>query len=176
MRKAHWLALGALVGILGLVASAQEKKPPVIVGPDQPKGPVVVGAGPAPKPSDTDPLIGRLAKASRLKEEDILNVLQALGPAIREDLIRGKTVNLQGLGVFRVVRVPEHRDLIDGKPGIVASNNTVEFLPSGEVVTAVNAENVQPAVTVPVFQYNALPGQLPSEKVGRVRTPDVRVP
>ena len=46
----------------------------------------------------------RIADATRLSEQDVNKFLNAIGPAIREDLRQGKEVSLPGLGAFRVVR------------------------------------------------------------------------
>jgi len=52
---------------------------------------------------------------------------------------------LQGLGVFRVVRVPEHRDLVDGRPAVIAATNYVDFKPFGGLVDAANAAAAEDA-------------------------------
>jgi nucleoid DNA-binding protein len=155
MFKHHRFVFGALVGAIGLVLCLTK---PVL----------------SQRPPAEETLNQRLAKASKLKEEEVTRLLNALGPAIQEDLRAGKQVTLPGLGTFRVVRIGEHRDLQDGRPVTVPAINTVEFIPVGTVVDSANSSNAQPAETVPSFQYNTLPGQTPGQKTGRTRVPPTR--
>ena len=127
------------------------------------------------KPQKEPTLLQRVAEASRLSEENADRVLQALGPAIREELAKGKEVSLPGLGRFRVVRVQEHRDLVDGRPAIIPAANRVEFIASDTLDGAANAAGAKPADTVVPFHYIPLPGQTPGQKVGNTRTPPTRV-
>jgi nucleoid DNA-binding protein len=128
----------------------------------------------APLHSDSpasETLNQRLAKAAKLGQADVDKVMQALGPAIRAELSKGRTVDLPGLGSFRVVRIAEHRDLRNGRPVTIPAVNHVEFVGGDEVGDAVNGPDAVPAETVPAFQYIPLPGQTPSQ-----RTPGTRVP
>jgi nucleoid DNA-binding protein len=111
-----------------------------------------------------------------MEVDDVDDVLKLLGPAISAKLARGERVEIPGLGTFRVVRVGEHRDMIDGRPGVVPAHNYVEFLPVQDIVNAANAPGAVPAETVPAFQYNVLPGQTPGQRFPGVRTPSTRVP
>ncbi len=156
MRKRLWLGLGGLLGGLGLVLGLT--------------APVHSQRLPA-----AESLPQRLARSTKLPEDGVVKLLNALGPAIREDLQKGNTVSLPGLGVFRVVRIPEHRDMRDGRPVTVPAVNTIEFLPTGEAADALNYENVEPAETVPQFQYITLPGQTPGQKAGRMHAPSTRI-
>lgn len=119
-------------------------------------------------------LTQRLARLAKLKESDADAFFTALGPAIREELERGKEVAITGLGTFRVVRIAEHKDLRNGQPVIVPAVNMVEFLAAGEINGGANSDNAQPAETVPPFQYIPLPGQTPGQKAPRTRTPSIR--
>lgn len=116
-----------------------------------------------------------LAEATELEEEDVAKVLNALGPAMQQQLASGRQVALPGLGVFRVVRIPPHRDLEGGRPVLVPGRNYVEFLPDSTLNKASNHPAARPAVTVKPFQYNPLPNQAPTRTVPRVRTPSTRV-
>ena len=127
------------------------------------------------KPQKEPTLLQRVAEASRLSEENADRVLQALGPAIREELAKGKEVSLPGLGRFRVVRVQEHRDLVDGRPAIIPAANRVESIASDTLDRAANAAGDKPADTVVPFHYIPLPTQTPGQKVGNTRTPPTRV-
>jgi nucleoid DNA-binding protein len=116
----------------------------------------------------------RIARTSKLPEENVERLFKALGPAIREELKRGKEVSLPGLGTFRVVRIAEHRDLRDGRPVVIPATNTVEFLPEGTLDVAANSETAKPAETVPSFRYIVVPGQTPGQKTSGTRAPPTR--
>jgi nucleoid DNA-binding protein len=156
MRKPHWLALGALVAALGLSFTVTSSAQP-------------------PRPPERLPLKAALAKKTKLSEEDVTKLLEALGPIVREQLANGETVELPGLGTIRVVRVPEHKDLVQGRPATITAVNNVEFLPVGEIVQAANAPGAVPAVTVPAFEYDPLPGQTRSQRAPYVRMPNDRI-
>ena len=117
-----------------------------------------------------------LAAAAEMKEEDAIKMLNALGPTVQQQLAAGKEVALPGLGLFRVVRIPAHRDLNGGRPVLVPGRNFVEFLPDANLIRASNAREAKPAEVVEPFQYNPLRNQVKSPTVGRVRTPSTRVP
>ena len=155
MRKPHWLALGALVVALGLSFTVTSLAQP-------------------PRPPERLPLTAAVAKKSKLPEDDVKAMLEALGPIVREKLANGETVELPGLGTIRVVRVPEHKDLVQGRPATISAVNNVEFVPVPEVVQAANAPGAVPAVTVPAFEYDPLPGQTRSQRAPYVRMPNIR--
>jgi nucleoid DNA-binding protein len=123
------------------------------------------------RPAADASLTQRIAKASKVSEEDVVRVLRALGPALKEDLKRGRSPEVPGLGTFRIVRVEGHRDLAEGVPVKVSTKNTVEFLPTSEIQDAANASGVEPAVTIRPFEYVPLPNQTPSQKTEYIRTP-----
>jgi len=156
MRKPHWLALGALVVALGLSFAVTSSAQP-------------------PRPAERLPLTAAVAKKSKLPEDDVKAMLEALGPIVREKLANGETVELPGLGTIRVVRVPEHKDLVQGRPATISAVNNVEFVPVPEVVQAANAPGAVPAVTVPAFEYDPLPGQTRSQRAPYVRMPNDRI-
>ena len=156
MRKPHWLALGALVVALGLSFTVTSLAQP-------------------PRPPERLPLTAAVAKKSKLPEDDVKAMREALGPIVREKLAIGETVELPGLGTIRVVRVPEHKDLVQGRPATISAVNNVEFVPVPEVVQAANAPGAVPAVTVPAFEYDPLPGQTRSQRAPYVRMPNDRI-
>jgi nucleoid DNA-binding protein len=158
MRNARWLALAILLSTIGLVAGQSTNK-------TKPRNDKV-----------GDTITQRIAKEAKLTDQQADKVWNAIGPAIREDLRRGKTVSVPGLGTFRVVRVAEHKDMVaGGRPVVVPAFNTVEFVGSIETNDDANAEGVTPAVEVPEFKYVPLPGQTPGQKVGRTHVPSQRV-
>src|SRR5258708_398917 len=58
------------------------------------------------KQGKEESLIQRIARKSKVNEQDTEKVIRFLGPAITEELANGKTVVIEGLGTFRVVQVP----------------------------------------------------------------------
>jgi nucleoid DNA-binding protein len=159
MRKSHWWALAALTATLGVSLS--------VVTPAQSQRLVV--------PKQTIPAL--VARQTKLAEEDVVKVLEALGPVIRDKLASGETVELPGMGQFRVVRIPEHKDMAPGgRPITIAGVNNVEFLPVGDMVQAANAPTAVPAVTVPQFEYNPLPDQTKGLRTPGTRMPSSRTP
>jgi nucleoid DNA-binding protein len=163
MRRGQWLALGTLLAAIVVVLSW--------AGPGRSQK--------AAAPPPDEPLATKLAKSAKLSEENAMRFLQALGPAIRAELAAGKTVNLPGLGTFRVVRVPDHKDMIiggrsGGTPIIVPGKNEVEFLADGSLSSAANSATAIPSEVVPPFQYVPLPGQTPGQKTGRTHVPTIR--
>jgi nucleoid DNA-binding protein len=167
MRKAKWVGASILTAAAGFVLG-QAPQPQ----PQPPQRPVRLGSA----QTATLDLKGRIAKATKLPENDVAKMLAALGPAVRDLLGQGETVEIPNLGTFRVVRVPEHRDLVDGRPATIAGSNSVEFLPSGRFADAANQPGVKPAETVPPFEYNPLPDQTRGLKTGPTRAPNNRTP
>ena len=166
MRKAHRWGLAALVGTLALVvaATAQQAGPPAKQRP----------AADKKQPATFQ---GRMLTATKLQEKDLQKFLTALGPAISASISSGQSVNIPGLGTFRVVRIPEHRDMAaGGRPIVVTGTNYVEFLPAGNLTSAANAPGAAPAVTVPQFEYVPLPNQTPGMRVPGTRTVSPRQP
>jgi nucleoid DNA-binding protein len=162
--------------VLGLTSSALSQKPQA----DAPKAPADVAPKlpDAPKPVSEEALTlqQRIAKAAKVSEENAARMFEALGPAVREELRRGKMVSIPGLGTFRVVRVAEHKDLKNGRPVTVPATNTIEFLAEGDAIQATNTDTARPEETVPAFQYNPLPGANPGQKMPNVRNAGTRVP
>ena len=203
MRKMHrWAAAGVLATLaVGLAfaapmstadkPAAADKDKPAPADKDKPapadkdKGPVIISDQPANKDKDKDKaakekekpttLKGRIAAETKLAEADVAKMLDALGPMVADQLASGERVELPGLGVLRVVHVPQHRDLIGGRPAFVAGNNYVDFVPDAGLVQAANAPGAVPQATVPPFEYTILPGQTPSQHVPDERMPNVRV-
>ena len=135
----------------------------------------LIGPVRSQQPEKEESLAQRLARSTELSEQNVEKLLSALGPAIREDLQRGKQVTIPGLGVFRLVRVAEHRELKNGRPVFVPTTNTIEFSANGEAANSVNVPEATPGETVPITHQTVLPGQTPGQKVPRTRVPSTRV-
>jgi nucleoid DNA-binding protein len=120
-------------------------------------------------------LKGQIAAATKLEEADVDKVLKELGPAISARLARGEQVNLPGLGTFRVVRIPEHKDLVQGRPATIPAVNHVEFMAGAAVLDASNAPTAVPAAVVPAFEYNPVPYQTPGQRVPEGKVPSTRI-
>jgi nucleoid DNA-binding protein len=161
MRKRPWLVLAGLAGALSVFIPMEAP------GQQQPK----------PPPRGEETLNQRLARESKLKQEEVARVLAALGPAMRDELRKGNTVSLPGLGTFRVVRVAEHKDIEagTGRPVRVPARNTIEFLAGEGLNDAANTATAQPAEVVPAFEFNPLPNQTKGQKVGTTRTEGTRI-
>jgi nucleoid DNA-binding protein len=155
MRQRQNLVLGILLGTLGVIFSLS-------------------AAAQTTRARKDLTIPERIADATRLSQQDVNKFLAAIGPAIRDDLKEGKEVSLPGLGTFRVVRVAEHKDLVNGRPAVIPATNTVEFVPEGTLTDAANTEGAKPAETVPAFRYIPLPTQTPSQKAPYVRNPGMR--
>lgn len=182
MRRNRWLALG-VVG-LGLILAAQSHSQ---VQVQQPKfGPQGQPAQPRPgelgqdiDKSAADGLAKKLAATTKLDQKDVLKVLAALGPALTESMSAGQTVQIPGLGSFRLIRVPERRSLVDGQAVVIPTRNVVEFVSDGSVAQATNAQGVTTAGSIPNSQTYILPTApfepLPS-RTPESRAPDTRAP
>jgi nucleoid DNA-binding protein len=158
MRK-RWMVLGLLLmaGLvlgLALVQRGQSQPPP-------------------PPPAN---LPQRVAQIAGVPVNNVEKVLTALGPAVQEELSSGKQVDFAGLGTFRVVRIPEHRDLVNGRPAIIAAENYVEFLPQKGVIKAANAPKAVPATVVEPFHYVPFPNRVPRRRTPGQRVPRRRIP
>jgi nucleoid DNA-binding protein len=191
MRKANRMSLAILIVVCCLVPVRSDEPQPQPAPPPAPQGqqpaqppqkpakPQVqritqLGQGaPGALPSTVP---GRIAIATKLSEADVAKMMTALGPAIRDLLAEGNTVEIPNLGLFRVVRIPEHRDMVNGRPATIAGSNYVEFVPSGGLVGAANRGGAKPAETVPPFEYNPLPDQTKGLKTGGTRAPNSRTP
>jgi nucleoid DNA-binding protein len=164
MRKANWVGVAVLVTAAGLVLGQSE-------GPRVER---VTQFGLAPRGAVPGTLKGRIALATKLPEAEVGKVLDALGPAVKDLLGQGQEVVVPNLGTFRVVRIPHHRDLVNGRPATIGGENFVEFLSSEKFAAAANLPGVKPAETVPPFEYNPLPDQTPGLKTGNSKTPGTR--
>src|SRR5262245_26284961 len=101
MIRKHGIALGLLLALLALLVSSTAPAQ----SPTKPPGLS------ATKPPAKETLVQRLARTAKLTEEQAERAFQMVGPAIRDELTRGNTVAVPGLGSFRVVRVAAHKDL-----------------------------------------------------------------
>jgi nucleoid DNA-binding protein len=160
MRHKKWWALGSLlvvpalfVGVAGTGYSQRDRGRPKQEGIEE-----------------------KVAKKVRLKPAVIKQVLEALGPAVLAQVSTGEQVVIPGLGTFRVVRIPEHRDLRNGRPTTIAATNYIEFIPTAGVVTSVNRLGVVPSATVPQFEYIPRPNEVPATRVPTMREGRRRIP
>jgi len=157
MRKRPWLALAALVAALGILIPME--------APAQTQ-----------RPRGEETLNQRLAREAKVSEEQAARVFKALGPAIRDELKKGNTVSIPGLGTLRVVRIAEHKDIEAGTGRVlrIPARNTVEFLAGEGLSEAANSATAVPAEIVPAFERDPLPDQTKGQKVGPTRTESIR--
>jgi nucleoid DNA-binding protein len=153
------LALGGLILALALGVVMTARAQSVVVG--------------GKKPVTT--LKADVAKSSKYKEEIVAAIFQALGPAIQAQLRAGRQVELPGVGVFQVVLVNEHKDLIDGRPGIVPARKFIEFVPAGDLAAAAASPGSVPARTVDGYEFRVNPNaasglKTEGTRAGRTKT------
>lgn len=159
MNKVHARALTALVGILAIVL--------VLAGP-------ALSQRPAPG-AKGGTLTSRLAASAKITDEQAQTVLKELPNIIRERLAAGEVVEVPGLGVFKVVQIPEHKDLVQGRVATIAAQNYVSFSPTGSLASAANSPSARPAAEVPNFLFTPLPDQVQSQKTPYIRQPNTRI-
>lgn len=161
------IAVVAIAFLVGAPALSQAPLPqPQLTQPSQPP----LRLPPAPPQT----LTGKIAAATELSEQDVELVLRALGPAVKELLARNGQADLPGVGLLRIIRVAEHRDLQNGRPIVIPAYNYLEFQANGDLDGVANTGGIRPVDTVPAFQYSPLPNQTKSLRTPKVRTPDVR--
>jgi nucleoid DNA-binding protein len=170
MRKANWVGLAILITATGLVIAQQPQQPAA------PKVERITQFGQNPIQTLPGTVKGRIVATTKLPEADVAKVLDAFGPAVRDLLTQGQTVEIPNLGTFRVVRIPEHRDMVNGRPATIPGSNFIEFLAAGKFADAANMPGVRPAESVPPFEYNPLPDQTRGLKTGSTRSPNSRTP
>ncbi len=157
MTQRPWWALATVVvalgGLIPMEASAQLQKPRPELSVNQ-----------------------RLAREARVTEAQAARVFNALGPVLRDELKKGNTVSIPGLGTLRVVRIAEHRDMEIGTGRVlrIPAKNTVEFLAGEALGEAANSATAVPAETVPAFERDPLPDQTKGQKVPPTRSEGLR--
>jgi nucleoid DNA-binding protein len=161
MTQAKWALAGfvcILAGALAWTASAQT----IISG----------GAGsPRAKAKGAATLEEGLATRSGVSRKDVRKVLKALGPAVAEQLLAGRQVELPGVGTVRVVRIDAHRDLgAGGRPIMVPARNYVEFVAQAGMDAIANQPGAVPARTVGGFEFVVNPSSTPSVRTEYLRT------
>jgi nucleoid DNA-binding protein len=170
MHTRKWIGLVVLVGVIGLFGLTDAVQSQLVQSP-KPQTSATSATSQTPQT-----LKQRVINLTKLQPKDVDKFLQSIGPAIRDHLKTGETVEITGLGTFRVVNIPAHRDMIRGTgvPVTVAASNYVEFLPSDGLVSAANSAATTPNETVPPFEYIPLPGRDPGMKMGTTRQPTLR--
>ena len=79
----------------------------------------------------TKEFIGKIADASGLSKKDVEHMLSTTNAIIRESLMAGKTIQLQGLGAMEI-KERKARTIVHPKTGernIVPSKNQLVFRP-----------------------------------------------
>ena len=153
MRKAALLGLAVLLGAIGLTAEAQvarQQKP----APDLKAG---------------------VARIAQLKDTTVERALKAMPDAMVEQLEAGRSVTIEGVGTFQVVRVEAYDDLVQGRPTRIPARNFIEFVPAEKLSLSANAEGVVPARSVQGYEFRVNPNAAPGIKTETRRTPPTRV-
>jgi DNA-binding protein HU-beta len=79
----------------------------------------------------TKELIGRIAGASGLSKKDVEHLLSTTNAIVRENLMAGKTIQLQGLGALEI-KERKARTMVHPRTGersVVPSKNQLVFRP-----------------------------------------------
>jgi len=79
----------------------------------------------------TKDLIGLIASASGLKKKDVEHLLTTTNAIIRENLMAGKAIQLQGLGALEV-KARKERAIVHPRTGersVIPSKNQLVFRP-----------------------------------------------
>lgn len=79
----------------------------------------------------TKELIGRIAGASGLSKKDVEHLLSTTNAIVRENLMAGKTIQLQGLGTLEI-KERKARTMVHPRTGersVVPSKNQLVFRP-----------------------------------------------
>lgn len=147
------ILLGGLAALVGHNAGVQAQKPA----------------------AKFDPIVERIAELTKLKPEDVDKVWRNQHQAITDQIRKGSSVQMPQLGRLQVVRIPEHKDLQNGKPVTIQATNVIEFEPDSGLDSAANAPGAVPARTAGNYEFNPLPDQTPGQKMGRTRVPSTRV-
>ena len=79
----------------------------------------------------TKELIGKIAETSQLKKKDVEHLLSTTNAIVRESLMAGKAIQLQGLGVLEI-KERKARTIVHPRTGernMVPSRNQLVFRP-----------------------------------------------
>ncbi len=162
LQRRALIALAVTMGIVLLIASpALSQKGPVIKEPQSLKKELTFK--------------GKLGKAADISDEKVEKLLKALGPALAAELSSGNRVELAGVGTFRVVRVGEHRDLVNGRPAMIPATNYVEFLPASNMIDASNAPGAKAESSVPRWEFTPVGNEVPTQRQPNVRVPSSKI-
>lgn len=153
MFHSKW-ALAALVCILA-GASAQ----------------VIVGSKPPLPATFRDGLI----TVTKEKGETVDKLLKAFGPTVTEQLLAGRTVELPGIAVIRIVRVKQHTDLVGGIVTTVLAKNYVEIVPATELQKVANDPGTVPAREVEPYEFKVMPDAAPGIRTDGIKVPRTRI-
>ena len=152
MRK---LLLAALIAAVTLTADAQSVNKKEKVAPDLKAG---------------------LVRETNLKEATVEKVLKAMAPAMKEQLRAGRTVTIDGVGTFQVVRIGAYQDINrNGEPINIPARNYVEFVPAAGLDDAANADGAVPVRTVRGYKFEVNPNANPGQKTEGMRAPRSRI-
>jgi nucleoid DNA-binding protein len=111
-----------------------------------------------------------LVARTREAPETVDKLLKALAPAVGEQILAGRQVELPGLGSFRVVRIESYKDLDGGRPITIPARNYVEFVPTEELDGVSNQPGAVPARTVSPMEFRVNPWATPGMKTESIKT------
>jgi nucleoid DNA-binding protein len=115
--------------------------------------------------------------AVRVKQEakTVDEILKAFGPAVVEQLLAGRSVDLPGIATIRVVRVKEYTDLVGGIVTRIPARNYIEVVPTAELDRVANLPGTVPAPVVEPYEFKVNPDTVPGIRTDGIKTPRTRI-
>jgi nucleoid DNA-binding protein len=109
------------------------------------------------------------------KAETVEKMLKAFGPAVTQQLLAGRVVELPGVATIRVVRVKEYTDLVGGIVTKIPARNYVEIVPAAELDKVANLPGTVPARVVEPYEFKVMPDANPGIKTDGIKVPRTRI-
>src|SRR5262249_55647107 len=117
-----------------------------------------------------------IARETKFKEATVEKMLKAMAPALKEQLRAGRSVSIEGVGTFQVVRIDAYKDINrSGERVNVPPRNFADFAPAAGLDEAANAEGAVPARTVKGYEFKVLPTASPGQRIDGLRTQRTRI-
>jgi hypothetical protein len=109
------------------------------------------------------------------KAEVVEKMLKSFGPAVTQQLLAGRVVELPGVATIRVVRVKEYTDLVRGIVTRIPARNYIEIVAAPELDKVANLPGTVPARVVEPYEFRVMPGVTPSLKADDIKVPRTRI-
>jgi nucleoid DNA-binding protein len=116
-----------------------------------------------------------IVEETKQKADAVEKMLKAFGPAVTQQLLAGRVVELPGVATIRVVRVKEYTDLVGGIVTKIPARNYVEIVPAGELDKVANLPGTVPARVVEPYEFKVMPDANPGIKTDGIKVPRTRI-